>query len=322
MLFEIAYPALCLLEGGRRMRARCLGRPNSDFGSDPQPRRFRYLRSYFRRLDIQLVTAVMPIAGAALALWRFESNQSRAPLPPLPIDTYVVTQKGTLALRFCGDPSGARVLLLHGWSANGTMVWPLAQRLADAGFRVVVPDLPGEGASRSPTLSFHEKGRVIAQHCCALGPFECVIGHSAGGLIAAIALEQGLKTDKLVTVSTPQSLVSLLHAYLIRTAAPRRLMDTIPEFYRRIYGVEPRELGPRTFARMGDRLLVAQATGDWQVIAKEAHDILALAPDADALFLDDCNHRTVLNHPTLTKAIIDFVNKDHIKAKADHADIA
>lgn len=320
MLFELAYPALCLLEGGRRLCTPWLGRPASAFGGALQPARFRHLRSRLRRLDIQLMTAILPLAGGMLALRRFERDRASLRAVALPIDHYVRTVQGIFAVRFCGNPNGRRVLLLHGWGTDGTMVWPLARLLADAGFRVVVPDLPGDGASQSAPLSFHEKGRLIAVHCRALGPFDCVIGHSAGGLIAAIALEAGLDADKLITVSAPQSLGSLLHAYLVQTAAPRRLVDAILSVYRLVYREEPRHVGPRTFARMGSRLLIVHAAADWQVLAKEAHAIFSIAPDAGLLFLNDCNHRTVLSHPALTMAIADFADNRDARVEVNHAD--
>lgn len=322
MLFELAYPALCLMDSVRRMCEPWLGRPAPAFGGDPQPARFRHLRSRLRRLDIRLMTTILPFAGGMLALRRFECDRAPIPAVDLPIDHHVRTAKGTLAVRLCGNPNGSRALLLHGWGADGTMVWPLTRLLADAGFEVVVPDLPGDGASQSAALSFHEKGRLIAAHCGAFGPFDCVIGHSAGGLIAAIALDAGLKADKIITVCTPQSLGSLLHSYLVQTAAPRRLMDAIFGVYRFVYRVDPRHVGPRTFARMGNRLLVVHATADWQVAAEEAHAILAIAPDAGVLFLDDCNHRTVLSHPALTRAIVCFADNRQARAEANHVDAA
>ncbi len=46
--------------------------------------------------------------------------------------------------------TGAPIVLLHGWGANLTLMWPLAQRLASLGYRVYVPDLPGFGDTPAP----------------------------------------------------------------------------------------------------------------------------------------------------------------------------
>ena len=46
--------------------------------------------------------------------------------------------------------TGPALLLLHGWGASLELMWPLAEQLANAGFRVYLPDLPGFGASEAP----------------------------------------------------------------------------------------------------------------------------------------------------------------------------
>ena len=46
--------------------------------------------------------------------------------------------------------TGPALLLLHGWGASLELMWPLAEQLAIAGFRVYAPDLPGFGASEAP----------------------------------------------------------------------------------------------------------------------------------------------------------------------------
>jgi pimeloyl-ACP methyl ester carboxylesterase len=55
---------------------------------------------------------------------------------------------GTLHVVDCG--SGPAVVLLHAFPCAGAMWEPQAASLVDAGFRVLVPDLPGFGASPLP----------------------------------------------------------------------------------------------------------------------------------------------------------------------------
>jgi pimeloyl-ACP methyl ester carboxylesterase len=318
MLYELAYPFLLVIAGGR-----CLMRiARRQAGGIAPGNRHGWSRSYksrLRKLDIDLLSAIRPGAGARLALHRFE-RMSR-PVPGksgiLPVDQLVVTTKGILAFRFAGNTQGPKVLLLHGWSADGSMMRPLATALANAGFWVVYPDLPGDGSSISAPMSFHEKGRIIAEHCAKFGPFDGVIGHSAGSLIAAIAIETGLETRKLVTICSPTSLSSLLFAYLSQTGAPQRLHQYIENIYRRLYGHAASVVGPATFARLKTNLLVAHAKRDWQVLIEEAHAILATADGATAVFLDDCNHRSILSHPELWRTVITFL--DDAVERSGHA---
>ncbi|SCW88850.1 Alpha/beta hydrolase family protein [Rhizobium mongolense subsp. loessense] len=299
MLYEILYPVIYLRSFARIRNAR----------PEPQLAQFRSLKSRLRRLDIHALTAISPFAGAWLALHRFE--RTSAPARPAgasqPIDRIIQTEKGRLAVRFSGDERAKRVLLIHGWNADSSMILPLVTALTQNGFRVIYPDLPGDGASTSKPMSFHEKGRMIARYCAVYGPFDCVIGHSAGGLIAAIALEEGLQAHRLVTICAPQSLTSLLQAYLVQTGAPERLQHVISHAYRRLRRCSPCDAGHSTFARFQDKLLVIHANSDWQVLVEEAYSIVTSAPQAKAMFLDDCNHRSILGHPSLVEGIAAFL---------------
>ncbi len=58
-----------------------------------------------------------------------------------------------LAYRIVGDDNPRNLLLIHGLYSNGEMNWIKfghAQKLADAGFRVILPDLRAHGKSEAP----------------------------------------------------------------------------------------------------------------------------------------------------------------------------
>jgi esterase/lipase len=322
MLYELASPLLHVMARGRRIVELAQGKKPSGFATDAPSAQFRSAKTRLRRLDVHLLTAMVPLGGAWLALHRFERTIGHMPRATSlnKAGSLLPTSKGTLAVNFAGEPQGPRVLVVHGWSANSAMILPLVQALAGAGFHVVYPDLPGEGRSVSAPMSFHEKGQAIARYCAKYGPFDCIIGHSAGGLIAAIALEAGLKADRLATICAPKSLTSLLQAYLVQTDAPRRLHDHIRKVYRLLYRQSPCSIGAKTYARMQSNLLVAHAKHDWQVLMEEAHAILASNPAATALFLDNCNHRSVLHHPELLRGIIDFLGVPQDQSRSAHVD--
>lgn len=322
MLYELASPVLHLMARSRRLIEVAQGKRPLGIASEHPHEAFRSAKTRLRRLDVRLVTTLMPLAGAWLALHRFErtSGPMQHAASPVAGGSLVSMKKGTLALHFAGEPQGPRLLVVHGWSANSSMILPLVQALASAGFRVVYPDLPGEGRSVSAPMSFHEKGQAIARHCAEYGPFDCVIGHSAGGLIAAIALDAGLQASKLATICAPKSLTSLLQAYLAQTDAPRRLHDDIRKVYSLLYRQSPCSIGPQTFTRLQANVLIAHAKHDWQVLVEEAHAILASNPAATALFLDNCNHRSILHHPELLRGIIAFLGNPADRSRSSHAD--
>ena len=86
-----------------------------------------------------------------------------------------------------GAPNGRAVLLLHGMNWFGEYFRDTIAVLADAGFRVVVPDLVGFGRSSKPFVPYDfnlhaANGKALLD---ALGiPAAAVAGHSMGGALA------------------------------------------------------------------------------------------------------------------------------------------
>lgn len=89
-------------------------------------------------------------------------------------------------------PGRTPILLIHGSTITGRADWAsIAPRLAEAGYRVIVPDCRGHGQSRNPHLSysFTEMANDMAALIRALGYKRAhIIGHSNGGNVALVTL--------------------------------------------------------------------------------------------------------------------------------------
>jgi haloacetate dehalogenase len=93
---------------------------------------------------------------------------------------------GSAVLRVRHGGEGPVVLLLHGHPRTHTTWYRVAPLLADAGFTVVCPDLPGYGQSRRVVGDFSKK--AMAGDLAALmerfgGEFS-VVGHDRGSYVA------------------------------------------------------------------------------------------------------------------------------------------
>ena len=87
-----------------------------------------------------------------------------------------------------GDPGAATVLILHGEPAWSFMFRRTIPVLADAGLRVIVPDLVGFGKSDKPgkptDYSYESHVRWLTEFVTALGLRDAiVVGHDWGGLL-------------------------------------------------------------------------------------------------------------------------------------------
>lgn len=106
-----------------------------------------------------------------------------------------------------GVPSGAPVLLVHGWGACVYSYSEMVPALAGAGFRVLAIDLPGLGLSDKPTSRNAYTTRAVSQSVAdaatqlGLERFS-VIGHSMGGAIGLrLALDGDRRIEKLVLIN-------------------------------------------------------------------------------------------------------------------------
>lgn len=104
-----------------------------------------------------------------------------------------------------GDPQAPPILLIHGFLSS-TFIWSrVFLELADAGFRVIAPDLIGYGYSDKPKnfdYTIESQAKMIAGLIERLGCERAIlIGSSYGGAVAAtVALNRPELVTKLVMV--------------------------------------------------------------------------------------------------------------------------
>lgn len=100
---------------------------------------------------------------------------------------------------------GKPFLILHGWGSNSDRWAPIAERIAEGGFKVIIPDLPGFGKSDALLVPWNaNKYTDWVEHFIKelnLGDFY-VLGHSFGGALASkVAIKHVQEVKKLFLVS-------------------------------------------------------------------------------------------------------------------------
>ncbi len=108
-----------------------------------------------------------------------------------------------------GDPNGAPILLLHGFT-DSARSWSLTAPYLATGFRVIAPDLRGHGNSDKPEgcYTIPEMANDVRFLIELLGAAPThVVGHSLGGRLAqAIAERWPGIVGKVVLMSTSAAL--------------------------------------------------------------------------------------------------------------------
>jgi len=104
-----------------------------------------------------------------------------------------------------GDRNAPPMILIHGFAASNLVWSKVLLELADAGFRVIAPDLPGYGYSAKPRhldYTIASQAKLISSFVQQLGIQRALfVGSSYGAAIAAtIALDHPALVEKLVLV--------------------------------------------------------------------------------------------------------------------------
>lgn len=148
------------------------------------------------------------------------------------------TATGAIAYELLGpETPRATVLLLHNILSTGRTAWGMiALRLADEGYRVILPDLPGHGHSRGfpPGLVHREMAAQLAD--LARGVMGNAAGDAAGdaplhvaGCSAGGILAQWIVHDHLLPA---QTLTVVSSTFSVNSATTGVVVDLRPEAFK------------------------------------------------------------------------------------------
>jgi pimeloyl-ACP methyl ester carboxylesterase len=180
-----------------------------------------------KRYWIGGATAVVAGGALALKLWTrpqdVEWGEHRERLHHAERSRFVEIENVRVHYQEAGEADAPAVLLIHGFCASN-FVWNDALvPLAEAGFRVVAPDLVGFGFSGKPVggeYTIEAQARIIVGLLDALGIGRAtLVGSSYGGAVAAVcALDYASRVERLALVGAVSN-DEIIRRPLLRLAA-------------------------------------------------------------------------------------------------------
>lgn len=218
----------------------------------------------------------------------------------------------TIPIHVWGE--GPVVVLMHGWSGSGTQFRYFIPALVEAGFRVVCFDAPEHGANpgrRTHMLRFSASLLGIQQR---LGPIDCVVAHSLGGMAATFALQQGLAPARMVLVAPHLEVQKMFETYRdllsMRPALARRFHDKIGDGMAALReGLDPwQELVPaRLLDRPGLPGLLVFDHEDPEITPAQFEEMSRLWRDADVHSTRGLGHNRILKDSGVIAAVAAYL---------------
>jgi pimeloyl-ACP methyl ester carboxylesterase len=122
----------------------------------------------------------------------------------IPRERIDVSVAGTRTAIFAyGEGNRPSVLAVHGFRGSHLGLEPLALALAESGYRVLVPDLPGAGESATLSVQHDAAGysEWLLDLVAIVGNPRILLGHSFGTVIISAAIARGISHENTVFVN-------------------------------------------------------------------------------------------------------------------------
>ncbi|MGL3605234.1 alpha/beta hydrolase [Rhizobium sp. G187] len=287
------------------------------------------------RLTLSQLERVAPAASGRLAFELFCLTPSRKPKGSKAREAFdvgrerlrgaIVTKlalsKGMAAMHHwpqsSGDPSPARVLVVHGWGSRAEYLSALAVGLRQAGADVVLLDLPGHGASSGRRLDLRIATEAILAAERQFGAFDGVVGHSFGG--AAVMMAAGgvfadigtLKARRIALIGSPSSMADVFNGFAKSVGLGRTSIAAMRSRAFDLVGCSVDELDGVSVARRIDRpLLVVHAEDDKEVHVGHAQRYIGVSPHVRHLWANGHGHRRIVSAAEVISAVGDFLLRE------------
>lgn len=206
--------------------------------------------------------------------------------------------------------SGPFVLALHGWGGRPAQMATLARALAGAGYRVVIPELPGHAGGEPTDLK--EVAAVVRRLIDDEGEPIAVVGHSFASLVMRYAFQD--RAPGLVVMIAPALDVNnALEVFgdrlrlfpWARTGLRNRLEAWDPTLWPLLSNLYPEQLP-------GAEMLILHDPDDENTSFRAAAELAALRPDTDVVPTPGTGHARILSDHVVKDHVVRFVARETV----------
>jgi pimeloyl-ACP methyl ester carboxylesterase len=266
-----------------------------------------------QRLADAALYAVAPGVGVRTATDAFSRTRDapavRDDLLPLHARGFEVPGQPRVPRGYRWPGGDAVAVLLHGWRADSSSMFPLVDSVRGEGYTAVAFDAPGHGSSRGDLATITEYAEAAEAVVRAAGEVRILVAHSLGAIAAAAAWARtGAPVDGVVFVAPTCTLTGVLERWrpeAIRIT-PERKAGIYRELHRR-NGTPVSYWDVSTLAPdLACPVLAIHDPDDPVVPFSETEAIAAALPQTEILEAPGCGHYAILMSAEVKRAVADF----------------
>ncbi|GAA0543014.1 alpha/beta fold hydrolase [Chitinophaga japonensis] len=208
--------------------------------------------------------------------------------------------------------SGKKVLLLHGWGGSPFDFKQMIHALVAAGYEVITFDAPAHGASQGKQTNLVQWMHVLEQLLERSGEVHGVIGHSMGGLNAALTLvHKPVQVPRLVMVSAAVSAPVVFNETFQMFRIPPQVMPRLRQLISERLQSDLLQLDLfRHIDRIkAGRILVAYDENDHLVKQEQIDTFLQQYPSIQSLKIKGEGHFRIMRNEAVISRVLAFLEQ-------------
>ena len=205
-----------------------------------------------------------------------------------------------------GEP---KVLLAYGWESSFHRLDSSMQELRKNGIGFLAFDLPAHGYSQGNQNDAYISSKIVFDLLQDNPTIDTLIGHSFGGGVCYLALENQTNVNKLITIGTPTHYLSVITPLFLMLDVSKELQDGFYEKIKLELGRDLKDYDlPNVPIQNSVQLLTIHDKDDKTVPHTDAIRMKnAFNENCELYLTQGFGHRKLMHDKAIIKKIVDFI---------------
>ena len=174
-------------------------------------------------------------------------------------------------------------------------------------------DGPAHGKSSGKQTTLYEIADVILTLNDNYGPFDSVITHSFGGPCLAVAMQQGVNTSSVVSISPPARVTALVEKFAETLCIPEKAEKNFVRRFEHAFGKNIlQQASMQNNVRALDMpALVIHDEDDADIPWQEGQAVAQAWKNASFIKTSTLGHRRILRYASTIEMAVDFIKSNN-----------